>query len=86
MPTTGDLAMATSDKQHPGPGRQRRVDEERTFQWLFWLSFPIFLAVTLGDRALPKSKSGEDTGMARVSLFSEAAAAARSTIAIALTD
>ena len=78
--------MAVSHMHHPGPVRQRRRDEERAFQWLFWLSFPIFLAITLGDRASPKSKSGEDSGMARVSLLSEAAAAARSTIAIALTD
>ncbi len=78
--------MAASFRLQKAPGRQRRRDEERTFQWLFWLSFPIFLAITLGDRALPKSKSGEDSGMARASLFSEAAAAARSTIAIALTD
>ena len=58
------------------------------FQLLFVLSFPFFLAMALGGRVLPGAKSGFDNNTLRSSngLLADAAAAARSTIAIALTD
>jgi hypothetical protein len=66
--------------------RQRRLQEERNFQFLFLLSFPIFLAMALGARVLPGAKGSDDQAGHRSGLFSEAVAAARATIAIALTD
>ncbi len=78
--------MAITQKLPPAAGRQRRLEDERTFQLLFLLSFPIFLAMALGARVLPGAKSGDDPGAHRGSLLSDAASAARSTIAIALTD
>ncbi len=72
--------------RHSAPGRRHRLEEERTFQLLFLLSFPIFLALALTARAHPASRSGDEAGQHRGSVLAEAAAAARSTIAIALTD
>jgi hypothetical protein len=68
------------------PGRRRRRQDERTFQLLFLVSFPVFLAVTLGTRVLPGARHHDDSGTHRNSLLADAAAAARSTIAIALND
>lgn len=76
--------MATMHSTDNAPVRQRRVADERLFQLLFWVSFPLFFALALGSRVLPGSKSGDDGS--RSSVLAEAAAAARSTIAIALTD
>jgi len=78
MPTTHKLPETT--------GRKRRVDDERMFQLLFLLSFPIFLAITLSARVLPGAKSGDDARVPRGSLFSDAATTARATLAIALHE
>ncbi|MDE2080756.1 MAG: hypothetical protein KGI90_05345 [Burkholderiales bacterium] len=77
---------ALTHKPTPGPVRRRRVEDERTFQLLFLLSFPIFLAMALGARVLPGAKSGDEARQPRGSLFTDAATTARSTLAIALND
>ncbi len=77
---------ATPHKLTPATGRRRRVEDERTFQLLFLLSFPIFLAMALGARALPGAKAGDEARQPRGSLFSDAATTARATLAIALND
>jgi hypothetical protein len=59
-----------------------RRGDQRLFQLLFWLSFPVFLLLTAAARWLP---AGEGVrAAARTSVISEAAEAACSTIAIVL--
>lgn len=82
-----DTAGASMPQTRAAPARKRRHADERTFQMLFLVSFPFFLAVALSARVLPGlHKQGDDSANRRGSLLAEAAAAARSTLAIALTD
>jgi hypothetical protein len=54
--------------------------DERLFQAIFVVSFPVFLAIVIAARMVP-GDSKKDT-----SVFSEASKSARSTIAMALMD
>lgn len=64
-----------------------RVQDERVFQAIFLVSFPLFLAAALAGRVLPMAKaSGADRPAKQGSVFVQASATARSTIAIALTN
>ena len=56
--------------------------DERLFQVLFVLSFPVFLAVVFTTRLLPAGSEGKK----QTSMMNEARESARSTIALALTD
>jgi hypothetical protein len=55
--------------------------DERLFQVIFVLSFPVFLAIVMATRLLPTGNAQKD-----VSMLSEASQSARSTIATALAD
>jgi hypothetical protein len=61
---------------------RQRAGDERLFTVLLWLSFPFFLALTASARLMQGGGSGER----RASVFSVAAEAARSTIAIAFNQ
>jgi hypothetical protein len=61
--------------------RSLKRREERLFQAIFMLSFPVFFILVLATRLLPAA--GESK---KESILSEAKASARSTIAVALTD
>jgi hypothetical protein len=61
--------------------RSVKQRDERLFQAIFMLSFPIFFILVLATRLLPAA--GESK---RESILSEAKSSARSTIAMALTD
>jgi hypothetical protein len=56
--------------------------DERLFQVMFILSFPIFLAVVCATRFLPLSSDNKK----HTSMLSEARESAHSTIALALAD
>ena len=56
--------------------------DERLFQVLFVLSFPVFLAVVFATRLLPAGSENKK----QTSMLNEARESARSTIALALTD
>jgi hypothetical protein len=64
------------------PKRALRQRDEKLFQAIFVLSFPVFLIVVMATRFLPTSGEGKR----EVSILSEASSSARSTIAIALMD
>jgi hypothetical protein len=61
--------------------RSVKQRDERLFQAIFMLSFPIFFILVLATRLLPAP--GESK---KESILSEAKSSARSTIAMALTD
>jgi hypothetical protein len=61
--------------------RSLKRRDERLFQAIFMLSFPIFFILVLATRLLPAA--GESK---KESILSEAKTSARSTIAMALTD
>jgi len=64
-----------------------RLQDERVFQAIFLVSFPLFLAAALAGRVLPMAKAaGADRPGKQGSVFVQASATARSTIAIALTN
>ncbi len=64
-----------------------RLQDERVFQAIFLVSFPLFLAAALAGRVLPVAKAGSaDRPGKQGSVFVQASATARSTIAIALTN
>jgi|GEM_PF-3972430 len=59
-----------------------KKSDERLFQVLFVLSFPVFLAVVFTTRLLPASSDNKK----QISMINEARESARSNIAQALTD
>jgi hypothetical protein len=61
--------------------RSVKQRDERLFQAIFMLSFPVFFILVLAARLLPAAGEGK-----KESILSEAKSSARSTIAVALTD
>ena len=56
--------------------------DERLFQAIFFVSFPVFLAVVFTTRLIPAGSEQKK----QTSMINEARESARSTIALALTD
>lgn len=82
MNTTSISATQPPGTLPAATGTAPRRGDQRLFQLLFWLSFPVFLLLTAAARWLP---AGEGVrAAARTSVISEAAEAACSTIAIVL--
>lgn len=82
---TNNIAAQTITAQSNDQMRDRhslKKRDERLFQALFFLSFPVFLAFVLTTRLMPVS--GENKK--QTSVMNEARESARSTIALALTD
>jgi hypothetical protein len=61
--------------------RSVKQRDERLFQAIFILSFPIFLVLVLATRLSPAGEAKKER-----SILSEASASARSVIAVALQD
>jgi hypothetical protein len=80
--------MSTNAQEFPVQTANRwdasKRHDERVFRLILVFTFPFFLAVVLLGRLLPSS--GSIDGHGRTSIFSEASATARSTIAVALMN
>ena len=80
--------MSTNAQEIPVQSASRwdasKRHDERVFRVILVFTFPFFLAVALLGRLLPSAANAE-SGQ-RTSIFSEASATARSTIAVALMN
>jgi hypothetical protein len=82
-----DVALANAEPRDSEVRKAERKKDERSFYVLFVLSFPLFLIAALIGRLI--ASGAESTAANHVqnkSVIAEASAAARSTIAIALTS
>jgi hypothetical protein len=65
-----------------GDRQNLKKRDERVFQAIFMLSFPVFLVVVLTTRLLPAANDSKK----QTSILGEASNKARSTLAMALMD
>lgn len=88
---TTNMSSNTADKFEDTPAHKSsdrlclKKRDERLFQVLFFLSFPMFLAFVCATRLLPISSASSDNKK-QISMLSEARESAHSTIALALAD